>query len=181
MRTKTLPPQAFSYIFLCIMLIVTASMFQRNLRYNTQNPLTQLNKPLDEGIWRQLGIAHHGWSMLPGPTTSTFVVTVAYTFEDGSTKDWEVFPIRQGYTRRAFNEVGEDLFRGINGGIRDPQNRFLGGFFRYQCANLHQNGSPLSSIKVLQTQLATAALVGVDGDISAKDLKLNERNSHVCQ
>lgn len=169
-----------SYLLMAALLGMCGSMFIRNLRYNTQNPLVQLNKPLDNGIWRQLGIAHHGWTMLTGPTNSTFVVTVLYGFADGSTKEWEVFPIRQGYTRRVFNETGEDLFRGINGGMRDPQNQFLTGFFRYQCENLKQNNSKLSTVKVLTTQLSTATLVGVGGKIESKDLKLSERNSHQC-
>jgi hypothetical protein len=172
--------EVVSYLLMFFLLAATGSMFLRNMRFNTQNPLAKINKPLDDGIWKQLGIAHHGWGMLTGPTNSTFVITVAYKFEDGTTRDWEVFPIRQGYVRRAFNEVGEDLFRGMNGGMRDPQNRLLNGFFAYQCKNLTENGAKLASIRVLSTQLSTASLVGVKGDVKAADLKLSERNNHTC-
>ncbi|CAN5153377.1 hypothetical protein BH11PAT4_BH11PAT4_3920 [soil metagenome] len=172
---------ATSYLLMVVLLAACGSMFLRNLRYTPQNPLAQLNAPLDKGLWSYLGIAHHGWSMLTGPTNSTFLVTVTYAFKDGSHKDWEVFPIRQGYTRRVFNETGEDLFRGMNGGIRDGQGEFLRGFFRYQCDNLTQNDSKLASIKVLNAQLSTAALVGVQGNITAKDVSFTERNSYTCQ
>lgn len=169
-----------SYLLMLVLLAACASMFLRNLRYSTQNPLAQLNAPLDKGLWNYLGIAHHGWTMLQGPTNSTFVVTVVYTFKDGSDTKWEVFPIRQGYTRRVFNETGEDLFRGINGGIRDPQGVFLNGFFRYQCENLTKSDSKLAAIKVLNTQISTASLIAAKGNITADDLNLTVRNSYTC-
>jgi hypothetical protein len=171
---------ATSYILMVVLLLLSGSMFLRNIRYSTQNPLARLNAPLDKGIWNYLGIAHHGWTMLTGPTKSTFLVTVVYTFKDGSTRDWEVFPVRQGYTRRVFNETGEDLFRGINGGIRDSQGEFLKGFFRYQCKNLTQGESDLASIKVLNANLSTAALIGVKGNVTAKDVVFTEKSSYTC-
>ena len=103
-----------SYLFFVCCWLIIASLFLRNLRYNTANPLVSLSETWTGRTQTMLGVAHHGWGMLLGPFTQTFVVNVHYTFTDGTIRNWNVFPVRQGFEPRVWNETGEDLFIGVN-------------------------------------------------------------------
>lgn len=174
-------PTPFSVTVFLLVMLFMASMFFRNLKFNASDPLVQLNNDLTDSTWSALGIAHHGWAMLTGPTTSTFSASVRYFYTDGTSEDWNVFPIRQGYLRSVWNETAEDLFLGVNGGVYDPNQNLLTGFFNYQCAHKKSaDGNLLVRMEVHKAFFPFSTFLANGGNLTDSEKELPLVNSYTC-